>query len=203
MVSIIMYVLAWNRGVTSTRLVLIGIGVAATTSAMTMLMIILSPITAASRAYIWLTGSIYGASWEHVYALLPWVMVFIPLAIVFSRNLNVQELGDEIAKGVGNPVQFHRSILLFISVALAGSAVAVAGAIGFIGLIAPHIARKLVGSVYGGLIPVAALIGSLLLLIADTIARTAFLPLDIPAGVFTASVGAPFFIYLLYKNRNQ
>ncbi|NGQ94513.1 iron ABC transporter permease [Brevibacillus sp. SYP-B805] len=203
LVSIIIYLLAWNKGVTSTRLVLIGIGVAATTHALTMLMIILSPITAASRAYIWLTGSIYGASWENVYTMLPWVAVFIPLAIIYSRNLNVQVLGDDIAKGLGIPVQLHRCLLLFISVALAGSAVAVAGAIGFIGLIAPHIARKLVGPSHGGLIPVAALSGSLLLLVADTIARTAFHPLDIPAGVFTAGVGAPFFLYLLFKNRKK
>ena len=202
LVSLVIYWLAWNKGVSSTRLVLIGIGVAAATSALTMLMIILSPITAASRAYIWMTGSIYGASWEQVYTLLPWVLIFLPLAILYSRNLNVQELGDDLAKGLGDSVQRHRFILLFISVALAGSAVAVAGAIGFVGLIAPHMARKLVGPAYGGLLPVAALIGSLMLLAADTIARTAFIPLDIPAGVFTAGVGAPFFIYLLYKNRH-
>ncbi|RNB83903.1 iron ABC transporter permease [Brevibacillus nitrificans] len=203
LVSALIYFLAWNKGVTSTRLVLIGIGVAATTSALTMLMLVLSPITAASKAYIWMTGSIYGASWENVYSLLPWVLIFIPLALLYARNVNVQELGDDMARGLGASVQLHRVILLFISVALAGSAVAVAGAIGFIGLIAPHIARKLVGSSHGGLIPVAALIGSLMLLLADTVARTLFQPQDIPAGVFTASIGAPFFIYLLYKNRNQ
>ncbi|WP_141335642.1 iron chelate uptake ABC transporter family permease subunit [Paenibacillus sp. tmac-D7] len=202
-VSIVIYLLAWNKGVTSTRLVLIGIGISAATSSLTMLMIVLSPIKAASQAYIWLTGSIYGASWDNVYALLPWVIVFIPLALIYSRNINVQELGDDVAKGLGASVQLHRFLLLIISVALAGSAVAIAGAIGFIGLIAPHIARKLVGPSFGGLIPVAALIGSLMLLIADTFARTAFLPLDIPAGVFTAGVGAPFFIYLLYRNRNK
>lgn len=203
LVSVAIYLLAWSKGVTPTRLVLIGIGISAGTSSLTMLMITLSPITAASRAYIWLTGSIYGASWENVYTLLPWVLVFIPFALVYARNVNVQELGDDVAKGLGAPVQRHRLILLFVSVALAGAAVAVAGAIGFVGLIAPHIARKLAGPSFGGLIPVAALIGSLLLLVADTIARTAFLPLDIPAGVFTAAVGAPFFIYLLYRNRNK
>jgi iron complex transport system permease protein len=187
--------------VTSTRLVLIGIGVQATMSALTMLMIILSPITAAIRAYIWLTGSLYGTSWENVYTLLPWVTVLIPLAILYARTLNVQVLGDDVAKGVGAPVQLHRFLLLFISAALAGSAVA--GAIGFIGLIAPHIARKLVGPSHGGCIPVAALVGGLMLLVADTIARTAFHPLDIPAGVFTAGVGAPFFLYMLLKNRNR
>lgn len=203
LISIVIYVLAWNKGVTSTRLVLIGLGISATAGALTMLMIILSPINAASQAYTWLTGSIYGASWDNVYTLLPWVSVFVPLALVYARNVNVQELGDELAQGLGASVQLHRCILLFISVALAGSAVAVAGAIGFIGLIAPHIARKLVGPSFEALLPVAALIGSLLLMAADLVARTVFLPLDIPAGVFTAGVGAPFFLYLLYRSRNQ
>ena len=166
-------------------------------------MIVLSPITAASKAYIWMTGSIYGASWENVYAMLPWAIVFIPWALLYARILDVQELGDELATGLGARVQLHRCILLFISVALAGAAVAVAGAVGFIGLIGPHIARKLVGPSHGRAIPVAALIGSLLLLTADTVARLAFQPLDVPAGVFTAGVGAPFFIYLLYRSRNR
>ncbi|WNC17525.1 iron ABC transporter permease [Brevibacillus brevis] len=203
LVSFLIYVLAWNKGVTPTRLVLIGIGFSAATGSLSMFMLILSPAQAASRAYIWLTGSIYGASWENVYTLLPWVAAFIPLAFVFARNVNVQELGDDLAKGLGASVQRHRFLLLLFSVALAGSAVAVAGAVGFVGLLAPHIARKLVGRSFAALIPVAALVGSLMLVMADTLGRTAFLPLDVPAGVFTAGVGAPFFIYLLYRNRNR
>ncbi|MOA05190.1 putative siderophore transport system permease protein YfhA [compost metagenome] len=93
--------------------------------------------------------------------------------------------------------------MLLFSVSLAGSAVAVVGAIGFVGLVGPHIARKLVGPANFRLIPAAALAGSLLVLVADTAARTVLMPLDIPAGVFTAGVGAPFFIYLLYKTRKD
>ncbi|HZG14848.1 MAG TPA: iron ABC transporter permease [Candidatus Bathyarchaeia archaeon] len=203
LISIVIYLLAWSKGVTSTRLVLIGIGISATASSLTMLMIILSPMSSASQAFTWLTGSIYGASWENVYALLPWVIIFLPAALIYARNVNVQELGDEMAQGLGASVQLHRGLLLLICVALAGSAVAVAGAIGFIGLIAPHIARKLVGPSFDALLPVSALIGSLMLMGADMVARTAFQPMDIPAGVFTAGVGAPFFIYLLYRNRNK
>ncbi|MFE5317276.1 FecCD family ABC transporter permease [Paenibacillus sp. NPDC056579] len=203
LVSIIIYLLAWNKGVTPTRLVLVGIGISAIMSSLTMLMLVLSPIKAAGRAFVWLTGSIYGTSWENVYAMLPWVIIFIPLALYYSRLVDIQALGDDLARGLGAPVQLHRCMLLLVSVALAGSAVAIAGAIGFIGLIAPHIARKLVSSTFVDLIPVSALIGSLLLLIADTVGRTVFLPLDIPAGVFTAGIGAPFFIFLLFKNRNK
>jgi len=203
LISIVIYLLAWSKGVTSTRLVLIGIGISATASSLTMLMIILSPMNSASQAFTWLTGSIYGASWDNVYALLPWVIIFLPAALIYARNVNVQELGDEMAQGLGASVQLHRGLLLLICVALAGSAVAIAGAIGFIGLIAPHIARKLVGPSFDALLPISALIGSLMLMGADMVARTAFQPMDIPAGVFTAGVGAPFFIYLLYRNRNK
>ncbi len=203
LVSLLIYALAWNKGVAPIRLVLVGIGLSAVTGSLTTLMITLSPITSAGQAYIWMTGSVYGASWDNVHTLLPWVAVLIPLAYAFSRNITVQELGDDVARGLGSPIQRHRLLLLLISVALAGAAVAVGGAIGFVGLIAPHIARKLVGASYGSLIPAAALVGGLLVLLDDTVARTAFLPLDVPAGVFTAAVGAPFFIFLLYRNRNR
>lgn len=203
LVSIIIYTMAWKRGVTPIRLVLIGIGMASAMSAITTMMLVMSPIYSASRSYTWLTGSVYGSNWENVLTVLPWTVAFLPLAFFFARNINVQELGDEIATSVGSPVQRHRFKLLFISVALAGSAVAVGGGIGFVGLIAPHMARRLVGPSFGGLIPVTALIGGLMVLIADTVARTAFLPLDIPAGVFTSGIGAPFFIYLLYRTRNN
>lgn len=203
MVSLVIYTLAWRQGVTPIRLVLIGIGISAVTGALTMLMITLSPITAAGQAYIWLTGSVYGASWENVYTLLPWVAVFIPLAFVFARDVTVQELGDDVAQSLGSPVQLHRLCFLMFSVALAGAAVAVVGAVGFVGLIAPHIARKLAGPAFGSLIPAAAVVGSLMLLLADTVGRTLFLPLDVPAGVFTAAVGAPFFIFLLFRNQNR
>jgi iron complex transport system permease protein len=201
--SLIIYFLSWNKGVTPIRLVMIGIGMAATLSALTTFMIVLSPIYSASQAYIWLTGSIYGANWENVITLLPWVVVFIPLAFIYSRDINVQGLGDDVATGLGSPVQRKRFILLMISVALAGSAVAIAGGIGFVGLIAPHIARMMIGNTFGGLLPLSALVGGILVLLADLIGRTLFIPLDVPAGVFTAGIGAPFFIYLLYRNRNK
>ncbi|UVI31027.1 FecCD family ABC transporter permease [Paenibacillus spongiae] len=202
-VSLLIYVLAWKKGVSPIRLVLIGIGAAAATGALTTMLIVLSSTASASQAYIWMTGSVYGANWENVYGMLPWVLVFVPLAYIFSRSVNVLELGDQVAAGLGTKVQLQRFCLLLISVALAGSAVAFAGGIGFVGLIAPHISRKLVGRSFGGLILVAGIIGGLMVCSADMVARTVFLPLDIPAGVFSAAIGAPFFIYLLYANRNK
>lgn len=199
-VSIIIYLLSWKKGVTPIRLVLIGIGVAAAMKALTTMMVVLSDTVQVTRAYLWLTGSLYAASWQDVTSILPWVIIFIPLALVFSRTINAKELGDDIALGLGINIQLQRVLLLFISVALAGSAVAYAGGIGFVGLIAPHIARMLAGRSFAGLVPMSALIGGSIVALADVVARTAFLPLDIPAGVFTSGIGAPFFIYLLFRN---
>lgn len=201
--SFIIYILAWKKGITPIRLVLIGIGVEAGMGALVTMMIVLSPTYSTSEAYIWLTGSVYGANWHDVFLMLPWVLVFTPIAILLSRRINLQELGDELAMGLGSNIQLNRFILIFISVALAGSAVAFAGGIGFVGLIAPHIARKLVGRSFESLAPISALIGGLIVMLADVFARTVFLPLDLPAGVFVAGMGAPFFIYLLYRNRNM
>lgn len=203
-VTILIYLLAWRHGVTPLRLVLIGIGMSTALSAFTYMLIIAGPLAVTARSLTFMTGSIYGVSWERdVIILLPWVGVLLPAAFVLARHLNVQELGDEVATGVGSSVQRKRLLLLAMSVALAGAAVAIGGAISFIGLIAPHMARRLVGPAYGGVLPVSALIGAFILIVSDTIARTVFAPLDIPAGVFTAAIGAPFFLYLLYRHRNQ
>ncbi|MBM4765274.1 iron ABC transporter permease [Bacillus sp. B15-48] len=202
-VAIIIYLLAWNKGVTPIRLVLIGIGVAAAMKAIVMMMIVLSDTAVTTKAYLWLTGSLYGTNMQNVYSMLPWIVIFIPLSLLFARTVSVKELGDDVATGLGVKVQTQRFLLIFISVALAGSSVAFAGGIEFVGLIAPHIARMLIGRSFAGLVPISALIGGMIVVLADIVGRTAFLPLDIPAGVFTAGIGAPFFIYLLFRNRNM
>lgn len=201
-VTIFIYVLSWKKGITPIRLVLIGIGISAAMKAIITLMIVMSDTHLTTRAYVWLTGSLYGANWQDVYSMLPWIIVFLPLTLLFARVVNVKELGDDLALGLGIKVQLNRVILIALSVALAGSAVAFAGGISFVGLIAPHIARQLTGRSFAGLVFISSLVGGILVVFSDIIARTAFLPLDIPAGVFTAGIGAPFFIYLLYRNRN-
>ncbi|MCM3585087.1 iron ABC transporter permease [Mesobacillus maritimus] len=202
-VAFIVYVLAWKNGVSPIRLVLIGIGISTLMQALTTLFLILGPIFRASQANIWITGTVHGSTWNEVRILVPVILIFVALAFAMSRTVNVQELGDEIATGVGGHVQRQRFILLMISTALIGSSVAFAGGIGFVGLMAPHMARRLVGSAFGALLPVSALIGGILVMIADLIGRTFFSPLEIPAGVFTAAIGAPYFIYLLFKTRNH
>lgn len=200
--ALLIYMLAWRRGVTAIRLVLVGIGINFLLGSATKVLLLKNPAYTSSQAYVWLTGTVYGSDWGMVGMIAPWLAVFIPVAFALARHVNALQLGDDVASGVGSAVQRHRFGLLMISVALAGAAVAVGGAISFVGLIAPHMARKLVGSSFGGMLPISALLGGLIVVIADTISRTAFLPYDIPVGVFTAGVGAPFFIYLLYRNRH-
>ncbi|TQR21669.1 FecCD family ABC transporter permease [Psychrobacillus vulpis] len=201
-IAMIVYFLAWKNGVSPIRIVLIGIGISALMQALTTLMMILGPIYRASQANIWITGTVYGSNWTNVAILVPWTVIFIVIALFMVKNINILELGDDIATGVGGRIQRHRFLLLLISTALVGGSVAFAGGIGFVGLMAPHMARRLVGSSFGALLPVSAFIGGILVMLADLIGRTLFSPLEIPAGVFTAGIGAPYFIYLLFKTRN-
>ncbi|KGR77266.1 FecCD family ABC transporter permease [Ureibacillus manganicus] len=201
-IAILLYLLAWKNGLSSFRLVLIGIGLWALTKALTNLLMIIGPIHQAAQANVWITGSVYGANWSNVQILAPITIVLILIAFIMTRHLNIQELGEDIALGVGARIERQRLGLLLLSTALIGSSVAFAGGIGFVGLMAPHIARKLVGSSFGNLLPLSAIIGAILVLLADTIGRTFFLPIEVPAGVFTAAIGAPYFIYLLYRQRN-
>ncbi|MGO4344468.1 FecCD family ABC transporter permease [Paenibacillus sp. MCAF9] len=195
------YALAWKNGVSPFRLVLIGIGISTAMGALTIFLLISGPVYLAAQVLNWMTGSIYGTSWKYIEVLWPWVAIFIPLSILYAKELNVQSLGEETAIGLGSRLQLSRMILLFYSVALAGAAVGIAGTISFLGLLAPHMARKLIGHSYKLVIPVSALLGAMILLLADLAGRTLFQPLDIPAGVFTAGIGAPFFMYLLFKRK--
>ncbi|UJF34089.1 FecCD family ABC transporter permease [Paenibacillus hexagrammi] len=193
------YVLAWKHGLSTFRLVLIGIGISTAMGALTTFLLISGPSYLASQVLGWMTGTIYGTNWKHIAALVPYLAVFVPLACLFAYKLNIQALGDVLATGLGSRMQRDRFLLLLFSVALAGVAVGIAGTITFIGLLAPHMARRLVGSDYRILMPVSGFIGGLILLLADLAGRMLFQPLDVPAGVFTAGIGAPFFLYLLFR----
>ncbi|WP_417551730.1 FecCD family ABC transporter permease [Marinomonas fungiae] len=199
--ALAIYTLAWRGGVTPMRLILVGIGVSAAMGAVTTLLIAVSSTATSITAYIWLTGSVYGADWQDVKALVPWLLVTIPLSLFLARRINAQELGDQLATGLGLSVQRLRLVLLALSVLLAAPAVAYAGAVGFVGLIAPHIARRLISRSFALLMPATAMVGACLVLLADLMGRMLFQPLDIPAGVFVSAIGAPFFIYLLYRQR--
>lgn len=201
--ALIVFALSWKNGIAPFRLLLIGIAVAAFMQAGTTIWILMGPIYQASQATIWTTGSIYGANWSQVSVLMPWALLLIMISLLLRRQMNILELGDDIATGVGSDVQRNRIILLLISTGLTGVAVAFAGGIGFVGLLAPHIARRIVGPKFQSMVLFSAGVGALLVLIADWIARVAFAPIEVPAGVWTAAVGAPYFIFLLMTQRKK
>ncbi|MFJ7973643.1 FecCD family ABC transporter permease [Psychrobacillus sp. NPDC096389] len=199
--AIIIYVLAYKRdeGISPMRLILTGVAIAAgISSAMIVLTLRLSPENYQFVA-TWLAGSIWGSNWKFVLSLLPWILILIPFVYSKARVLNVLNLGDLTATGLGTSIEKERRLLLAAAVALAGASVSVSGGIGFVGLIGPHLARQLVGSRHQFLIPAAALTGGLLVLIADTIGRSILQPSEIPAGIVVAVIGAPYFLYLLSR----
>ncbi|MBD1370862.1 iron ABC transporter permease [Hazenella sp. IB182357] len=200
-VAALIYLFSWKDGVSPFRFILIGIGFFTLTQAVTNLIMLLGPVWRASQSQIWLTGTIYGSKWEHVYILSLWLVILLLLTFLLGRKIGVQEFGDSVAIGLGSKVQRERFILLLISTALAGVAVAFAGAVSFVGLIAPNAARRLVGGSFGPFVFTSACLGAMFVLLADLLGRTLVANVEIPAGVFTALIGAPYFIYLLYRSR--
>ena len=195
--AFLIYALAWRNGINSSRLLLVGIGInIAFTSILTIFQLRFTT-QEFNRVMAWTNGSIWGASWKYVIAVLPFILVFTLLTLYKSRYLDALKLGDEVATGLGVEVEKERRKLIVFSVVLAGVATSVAGSIGFLGLVAPHIARKLVGPKHIKLIPTSALVGSVILLIADTIARNIIAPMELPVGIVVAVIGVPYFIYLM------
>lgn len=193
----IIYLLAWKNGINSSRLLLIGIGInIAFTSLLTIFQLKFTT-QEFNRVMAWTSGSIWGASWKYVLAILPFILIFVILTIYKSRYLDVLNLGDEVSIGLGIEVEKERRKLIIYAVILAGVATSVAGSIGFLGLISPHIARKLVGPKHKNLIPVASFIGIFILLVSDTIARNIIAPMEIPVGIVVSIIGVPYFIYLM------
>ncbi|MCY7537528.1 FecCD family ABC transporter permease [Bacillus pumilus] len=199
----VIVLLAYDRqeGLVPIRLILVGIAVAAGFSALTLFLSLKLDEDTYTFASRWLVGNVWGRDWIHVLALLPWIVCLVPLTLMQSSTLNALTLGDAVASSVGVRVQRQRLLLLTLAVGLASASVSMTGGIGFIGLVAPHLARRLVGSLHQYFLPVSALIGLLILVSADTIGRFIFAPNAIPAGVVVAFIGAPYFLYLLAKTK--
>lgn len=197
-VMIGLYIFAFRRGVQPATLALIGIALGAVCQAGIQFLTIKFPLET-NAALVWLTGSVWGKDWTDVLMLVPFILIGAPAAWLLSRKLDVLNLGDDVAEGLGEPVQKARLSLLALAVVLAGASVAVVGTLGFVGLIAPHIARQMVGNRHVYLLPASALTGALLLVTADSLGRGLFPPTEVPAGIFTAVIGAPYFLFLLRK----
>lgn len=199
--AILVYIFSCSRtrGLDPVRLVLVGVGFS---MALSGIMIVI--ISSAERAKVdfiakWIAGNIWGTDWPFIGALLPWLILLVPFTLFKSRQLNLLSLSEASAIGVGVHLERERLILILAAVAASASAVSVTGGIAFIGLMAPHIAKALVGPRNQLFIPVAVLLGGWLLLIADTIGRNLVDPDGIPAGVMASLLGVPYFAYLLLK----
>ena len=197
--AFLIYVLAWKKGVSPVRLILVGIGVNAGFNALLLIFQLKMDPRDFMQALVWISGSIWNANWKMVLSILPWLLVLLPFSLYKARYLNVLQLGDQLAVGLGTRVEKERRVLLISAVALTASCVAAAGGIAFLGLIAPHLARRLTGPRHQTLIPVSALIGAFLFLLADTLARNVLVTFEVPVGLVISVLGAPYFIYLLMK----
>ncbi len=196
------YKLSQVAGRTSPEtLILAGVALSALCSAFLSLIIILTGNLQA--IYFWLLGSLSSASWENVVTVLPYAFVGTAVAYYFSKELNALLMGEEMAQTLGVNVERTRLFLIGTASLMTAAAVSVSGLIGFVGLVVPHWIRILIGPNHRYLIPISALSGMILLVVADTLARTVLSPTEVPIGIVMALLGAPFFLYLLRKRRTE
>lgn len=196
--ALLIYALAWRNGIQPIRIILSGVAVSAFFGAgISAMMIFYSD--RAHNAILWMVGGLSARGWAHVAMLWPYTLIGVALALLMARSLNLLQLGDELATGLGLPVERTRFLLTAIAALLAASSVAVVGLLGFVGLIVPHIARLLVGNDHRYLLPASALLGIATLTFCDTFARVAFTPIELPVGIIMAALGAPFFLFLLRR----
>ncbi|MEG0438678.1 MAG: iron ABC transporter permease [Solibacillus sp.] len=199
----IVYGIATIKNGSTTVLLLAGVAIGNLFSAGVSAMKYFSDNEALKNLVVWLMGGFWGASWEVVYILAPLLTIGLLILLRLSWSFNSLNAGDEVAKTLGVNVKVLKIGSLLLVTLLASSSIAFVGIIGFIGLVAPHIGRMLVGVDYRFLIPVSSLLGALILLVSDTVARTILAPIEIPVGIITSCIGAPFFIYILLQKKKD
>ena len=192
------YLLAWKDGIKVVRIILAGVAVSAFLGA------IISGILVfysdrVHGALLWMVGGLAASSWKDVFVIAPYAAVGFILAFIGAYYLNLLQLGEDMARSLGLNVEMARLGLTAVAALLAASAVSVAGLLGFVGLIVPHMVRLLVGTDYRYIIPGAALFGAATVTLSDTAARLLLAPAELPVGIIIASLGAPFFLFLLRK----
>ncbi|KNY15359.1 iron ABC transporter permease [Shinella sp. SUS2] len=196
------YLLSWQRGTSSLRIILIGIGLGSLASAATTFLSAFGEIGDVQRAMIWLAGSVYEADMVKVRLLFFWLLVPLALAWMSAGELDLIRFGDNSARSLGQRVDLVRGLMIVLCTLLSGAAVAAAGLIGFVGLVAPHIASRLAGPSHARILPIAALSGAILVVASDLLGRLVIAPAQLPAGIVTGLIGAPFFAYLLWGRRH-
>ena len=197
----VVYGLTWRRGLDSDRLVLVGVGFAAGAQALIAFLLIRANPWDTPRLFTWMSGSTYGRTWSDVVPALVLIALVLPLAWAAHRELDLMSLDDDTPRLAGISLERTRLTLLAGAVLLTAAAVAAVGVVAFVGLVAPHAARALVSGRHLRALPVAVLLGALLLSLADTLGRVVIAPAQVPAGLVVAAVGAPYFLYLLVRSR--
>ena len=182
------------------KMAIIGVALSALWAAISHYLMLTNPVEI-NTAMLWLTGSLWGRSWSYLNVVLPWLVVLLPLPFIFCRDLDTLGLGENKASTLGVTVNKVQISVLVLAVALSTTAVAICGPIAFLGLVAPHLARRLVGGRHRSLLPAALIIGALLLQLSDILARVIDPPTELPAGILTAIIGAPYFFYLLMRTK--
>ena len=192
----VVYGMSWRGGVSPLRLALAGVAVASLLTAGTTMILVSSNFTT-QAALAWLAGGLFGRGWDDLQVMWPYTVLGVGAAIALSRSMNALTLGDDAAQSLGLSVERTRLFAVGIAALLAGASVSVAGMVAFVGLVIPHIARFLTGDDHRTLLPLSAVLGASLLVYADVFARVVQAPVEIPMGIVTAAIGAPFLLYLI------
>ncbi|MFG3440132.1 FecCD family ABC transporter permease [Nonomuraea sp. NPDC047897] len=198
--AVTVYALAWRRGLDGYRLVLVGIGVAAVFTNVKYWLLTVGDVNDTGRAMVWISGSLNGRGWEHVVPVALALAVLVPSTMLGTRSLGALRFGDDTVTALGVRMNLSRALMIFAAVLLAAVATASAGPIAFVALAAPQIALRLARCAQPPLLS-SAVVGSVLTAGADLIARTAFSPLELPVGIVTAVLGAPYLIHLIWRAR--
>lgn len=198
----VIYLLAWNNGISAIRIILAGVAVNAILGGVSSMISILNSENL-TGVLSWLNGNLGKKSWSEVRMLAIYTVIGLVLTFPLSKSCNLLALGDKNAKSLGYNPNVLRILISVVAVFLAGISTAYVGVIGFIGLVVPHISRMIMGTDHKVLIPFSALLGSTLLLLADTLGRTITAPYEIPVGIVTTIIGGPFFLYLLRKDQKR
>ncbi len=198
----LVYLLAWKRGASPIRLILAGVAVAAMLGAFTSTVMIFHA-DKAGEVLNFTVGSLAVRTWNHVGEIQYYMAAGFLLAFLLSHKLNILALGDEVAIGLGLRVELIRFLLIGVAALLAAAAVSVVGLLGFVGLIAPHMVRMVIGTDNRYLLPASALFGAFLVVICDTIGRTVMEPVELPVGIIMAMLGPPFFLWLLRRHHYE
>jgi len=200
--ALVVYAISWQpgHGTSPVRMVLAGVAVNVMLGAFTSFLMVAFG-DRVQQVVFWMSGNLVDSSWEKVRMILPYTAGGTLAACLLARPLNALQLGEEVASGLGVGVERSRLLAMAVASILAASAVSVAGLIGFVGLVVPHLMRMLTGHQHGRLIPVAAAAGAALMLWADLGARTVLSPAELPVGILTALLGGPYFIFLLYRKK--